>query len=126
MKIIAIMLGAALGATGRYLLTTWATARWGPSFPFGTGIINVSGSFLIGVVMIFALIRFPHSDVFRLFWVTGILGGFTTFSSFSYEAMTLIEAGRWQLAVVYLSGSVLLGLAGVFLGAFLARALLAS
>ena len=121
---LAIMFGAALGATGRYWLTTWATARWGTGVPYGTGILNVSGSFRIGVVMVVALARFGHSDVFRLFLVTGMLGGFTTFSSFSYENLTLIESGRWPAALVYTIGSVVGGLLAVFCGATLARTLL--
>jgi CrcB protein len=121
-KILAVMAGAALGATGRYALTSWAAARWGTAYPYGTGIINVSGSFLIGVVMVIALAKFGHSDVFRLFFVTGVLGGFTTFSSFSYEMLTLIENDRWPAALLYASGSVMLGLLAVLAGASLARA----
>ena len=124
-SMLAVGLGAALGGNARYLLTMWSTARWGSRFPMGTLIANLSGSFLIGVMMVIALSKFEdHSDLFRLFFVTGVLGGYTTFSSFSYETLALIQAGRVQIALVYVLGSVLCSLLGVFIGAAAMRQIL--
>ena len=120
-KFLAISLGAALGANARYWVTVLAAARWGTRFPYGTLFANVSGSFLIGIVMVVALSRFDHNELFRLFLVTGLLGGYTTFSSFSYEVLALIEASRLPSALAYALGSVATSLLGVLLGAAVAR-----
>jgi CrcB protein len=120
-QMIAVALGAALGANLRYGLSLWAAQRWGAAFPYGTLIINVLGSFLIGLILALSAGRLPLSEPARLLLVTGLLGGFTTFSSFSYEAYTLILAGRWPAAALYVAVSVGLGLVGVFLGAGVGR-----
>lgn len=122
-NIIAIAVGAAIGANLRYGLSLWAAQRWGASFPYGTLIVNVIGSFLIGLVLTLATTRLSLSDPVRLLIVTGLLGGFTTFSSLSFEAYSLIMSGSWQAAGIYLAGSFGLGMAGVFLGAGVARLL---
>ncbi|MCU0492854.1 MAG: fluoride efflux transporter CrcB [Chloroflexaceae bacterium] len=122
LNIAVIALGAALGANARYGLSLWAAERFGTAFPYGTFIINVVGSFLIGLVMAWSLTRAPLSEPLRLLVVTGILGGFTTFSSFSYEAYALIVNGNWPLALLYWLGSVGLGFLGVVLGFALVRA----
>lgn len=120
-KIAAISLGAAIGANGRYFLTYWVGTRWGSAFPLGTLLVNVIGSFLIGVAMVLALSRFEHNESFRLFWVTGILGGFTTFSAFSFETLALLESGRWQAGSAYVVLSFGCSLFGVVLGTILTR-----
>ncbi|MCS6839549.1 MAG: fluoride efflux transporter CrcB [Roseiflexus sp.] len=122
-NIIAIAVGAAIGANLRYGLSLWAAQRWGASFPYGTLIVNVIGSFLIGLVLALATTRLTLSEPVRLLIVTGLLGGFTTFSSLSFEAYSLIMSGSWQAAGIYLAGSFGLGMAGVFLGAGVARLL---
>lgn len=120
---IAIAVGAAIGANLRYSLSLWAAQRWGASFPYGTLIVNVIGSFLIGLVLVLATTRLNLSDLARLLIVTGLLGGFTTFSSLSFETYALIVSGSWRTAGIYLASSFGLGMAGVFLGAGVARLL---
>ena len=119
--ILAIGLGAAVGANLRYGLSIWATQRWGTAFPYGTMLINVLGSFAIGLVMVLATTRLPIGNIWRLLIVTGFLGGFTTFSTFSYETYSLLLAGSWLAAGLNILGSVGLGMIGVFLGAGLVR-----
>jgi CrcB protein len=116
-----IALGAAAGANLRYALSLWAARQWGAAFPYGTLLINVSGSFAIGVVMVLLTTRFTGSESWRLLLVTGLLGGFTTFSSFSYETYMLLVSGSWLAAGLNIFLSVGLGLVGVILGAGLAR-----
>ncbi len=122
-NILAIAVGAAIGANLRYSLSLWAAQRWGASFPYGTLLVNVIGSFVIGFVLALAATRLNLSEPMRLLIVTGLLGGFTTFSSLSFEAYTLITNGSWQAAGIYLAGSFGLGLISVFLGAGIARLL---
>ena len=119
--LLLIALGAAVGANLRYALSLWAARQWGAAFPYGTLLINVSGSFAIGVVMVLLTTRFTTSDSWRLLLVTGLLGGFTTFSTFSYETYMLLVSGSWLAAGLNLLASVGLGLIGVVLGAGLAR-----
>ncbi len=123
MNIIAIAVGAAIGANLRYSLSIWAAQRWGASFPYGTLIVNVIGSFAIGVVLALATTRLNLSDPARLLIVTGLLGGFTTFSSLSFETYSLITNGSWLAAGIYVISSFGLGIASVFLGAGIARLL---
>jgi len=123
LNVAMIALGAALGANLRYGLTLWATQRFGAAFPYGTLLINVLGSFLIGVVLMLAATRVPLGEPVRLLIVTGLLGGFTTFSSFSYEVYALISAGSWGAAALYVASSFGLGIVGVLCGVALVRAL---
>lgn len=123
MKVLWIGAGAFLGAILRYLLQTWATGRWGPDFPYGTLIINVSGSLVLGFFITLATQRVAVSLEWRAFVTVGLLGGFTTFSSFTIETLNLVQMGRWLPAALYLVGNVFLGLLGAFLGVVLARAL---
>ena len=116
-----IALGAAVGANMRYAISVWAARRWGVAFPYGTLLINVAGSFAIGVVMVLLTTRFTSGDSWRLLLVTGLLGGFTTFSAFSYETYMLVLNGSWLAAGLNIFASVGLGLIGVFLGVVLAR-----
>ena len=119
-NILMIALGASIGANLRYGLSNWAAQHWGTTFPYGTMLINVLGSFAIGLVVILSM-RLAVSNTWRLLIVTGLLGGFTTFSTFSYETYSLLVTGSWIEAGLNLLGSVGLGMIGVFLGAGLAR-----
>jgi fluoride exporter len=110
-----------LGATLRYVVAIWALERWGADFPYGTFIVNVSGAFVIGVVLAYLGERFEISLLWRLFFVTGFLGGYTTFSTYAWEALALAEQGTFLRAGVYVLGSNALGFVGVWLGATLAR-----
>ena len=120
-NMLAVALGAAIGANLRYGLASWAAQRLGTGWPYGTFIINVLGCLAIGALLTLAATRLPLSEPLRLLLVTGLLGGFTTFSTFGFEGFTLITSGNWVGAGLYLVGSVVVGLAAVFLGASLVR-----
>jgi fluoride exporter len=119
--ILLVSLGAAVGANARYWLSQWAARQWGAAFPYGTLLINVLGSFAIGVVLALAATNAAITPNWRLLLVTGMLGGFTTFSTFSYETYQLLVDGSLLLAALNIVGSVGVGLVGVVLGAALAR-----
>jgi CrcB protein len=110
-----------LGANLRYLVTIWSVERLGTDFPFGTFIVNVSGAFVIGIVLAFLGERLDVSPLWRLFFVTGFLGGYTTFSTYAWEGLVLAEQGAWLRAGAYVLGSNVIGFAGVWLGATLGR-----
>ena len=110
-----------LGANLRYLVTGWSIDQWGTDFPYGTVIVNVSGAFVIGIILAYLGERFELSPLWRLFFVTGFLGGYTTFSTFAWEGLLLAEQGAFLRAGAYVLGSNMLGFAGVWLGATLAR-----
>src|SRR3712207_5312828 len=92
MSVLYIALGGAIGAAARYLAGLWIAARLGTSFPWGTFFVNVTGSFLIGIVLVLVVGGTLPAGA-RLFFAVGILGGYTTFSSFSYETLQLLAGG---------------------------------
>ncbi|MFV2034504.1 MAG: fluoride efflux transporter CrcB [Halocynthiibacter sp.] len=117
--IFQVALGGAIGATGRYL-TGVATLRFfGPGFPWGTLVVNSLGSVLMGMLVVVL----AHKSGTRLapFLMTGVLGGFTTFSAFSLDALTIYERGQLGLAGVYVAGTLVLTLGGIALGITLTR-----
>jgi CrcB protein len=122
-KYALIMLGGALGAGSRFAVGTLAARFYIAVFPLGTFLINVSGSFLIGLFMMLFLYRATISTNWRLFLVTGILGGYTTFSSFEWETLFAIRSGAGAIAILYVLLSVVLGLLAAWLGALLATRL---
>jgi CrcB protein len=122
--IAAVGVGAALGGIFRLLVTQLVVARAGAGYGYyATMLINVSGSFLIGVVIEMSQTRANVSPLWRYFLATGILGGYTTFSTFSFEALSLATGGFGFTSVFYVVGSVALGIAGAFGGIVTARAL---
>lgn len=116
-----IGVGAFLGANLRYAVQTWAAGRFGASFPYGTLIANVSGSFLLGLFVTLATQRAAISPAWRLFFAVGFVGGYTTFSSFTVETLGLAQGGNWLWGAFNVLSSVLLGLTAAFLGAVVAR-----
>jgi CrcB protein len=118
---LVISLGGILGANARYLLGTWIAQRYGTSFPYGTLVINISGSFVIGLFLTLIAERFVVHPNWRLFFAVGFLGAYTTFSTFSYESVVLIQNGSWRLGLVNMVGSVVLGPIAVVLGMVVAR-----
>lgn len=108
--LIAVGCGGAIGSILRYTVTLLFVARLGPGFPWHTLVINVVGSFLIGAVASYAQSGPGLPPTAGAFLTVGVLGGFTTFSTFSYDTMTLINDGASGLAAEYCIGSVLLGL----------------
>jgi CrcB protein len=127
-KMVWLVVGGALGTYCRYRVARWfATQPWGATFPYGTFVINVSGSFVLGVAAALLLERMPENETVQKVWLligTGFCGGYTTFSTFSWETAQLIRDGSWPLAVVNAVGSVLAGLVGVFLGLALVNSFL--
>lgn len=114
--------GGFIGANARFVLGRWAAQKWGTDFPWGTFLINVSGSFLLGLFAALA-VRFAWNDGWRLLIAVGFLGAFTTFSTFTYESLQLMEQGRLLRAGLNLLGSVAVGMLGVALGVAAARIL---
>lgn len=120
--ILAVAAGGAIGATLRWAVVRWASHLLGLGFPWGTLIVNIVGSVVMGVAAVLMMERFPGSwGRFAPFLLTGVLGGFTTFSAFSLDALFLIERGRNLAAAAYVGGSVLLSVAGLWAGLALAR-----
>jgi fluoride exporter len=117
MTLSQVALGGAAGAVARYLTVMAATRTFGPGFAFGTLLVNVAGSFAIGILFVVLAQRGNLSPLL----MTGFLGGFTTFSAFSLDALKLWEAGQSAQALAYIAASVVLSLAAVALGAALAR-----
>lgn len=111
-----VFLGAGIGGALRHGVNIAATRLFGLGFPYGTLIVNVVGSFMMGALAGYFAFRPGISQHMRLFLTTGILGGFTTFSTFSLDAALLIERNKQALAAGYIVGSVVLGLAGLFVG----------
>jgi CrcB protein len=118
-KYLVVLAGAGLGGLARYVAGTWIMSKYGGRFPLGTFVINVSGAFLIGVLMTLLTERMQPHPNWRLFLVVGILGGYTTFSSFEYEALQAVRGGERWMGLVYMVGSVLIGYVGVWLGVVL-------
>ena len=111
-----VFIGAGIGGALRHGVNIAATRLFGLGFPYGTLIVNVVGSFVMGALAGYFAFRPGISQHMRLFLTTGILGGFTTFSTFSLDAALLIERNKQALAAGYIVGSVVLGLAGLFVG----------
>ena len=120
----AVAIGAAIGGVSRYYLSLVATERLGDALPWATLIINVTGSFVLGFLMRFALASPSTSMELRLLLATGLCGGYTTFSTFSYEVALLVEDGQYERAGAYALGSVVLALLATFAGFVLARELI--
>ncbi len=124
-SIAAVAAGGALGSVVRYLMGVWFARAAGTAFPWGTLAVNLSGCIAIGIVAELAQRRLGLDPTLRLFLVTGLLGGYTTFSAFSYEALTLGESGSPSRAIVYVLLSVAGGIAAAYAGALAVRALVA-
>lgn len=120
--ILLAALGGAIGSSCRYLVGVWALRFFGPGYPWGTFIVNVVGSFLIGALAEFIALKLNASAELRVLIVTGFLGGFTTFSAFSLEVATLFERGALHLSAIYVVSSLVLSIAAVFAGLALVRA----
>lgn len=123
---LAVLAGGGIGAVLRYAITFWMSQRLGPGFPWWTFVINVTGSLLIGIIAESTQMRgVSASPLLRMFLMTGVLGGYTTFSTFSLDTLTLLREGGVPLAFAYAIGSVMIGVAAAFAGIVLARSLYA-
>ncbi len=122
-KFIIISAGAILGANARYWIGDWAARKFGASFPYGTFIINLTGSFLIGFFLTLITERFMIDPRWRLLIAVGFLGAYTTFSTYAYESFSLIFNGQWTTGLINLLGSTFLGVLAVGLGVYLGKAI---
>jgi fluoride exporter len=122
-RLVLVALGGALGSVLRYLVANAALAWMGPTFPWGTLAVNLVGSFLIGLVQSLAVESLVISEEARLFLATGVMGGLTTYSAFSYETVRLAETGAWPQAwanvLVTTAACLALCLLGLTTGRFL-------
>lgn len=122
--LLAVAFGGAVGAAGRHLVSG-QIMRWaGGGFPWGTLTVNVLGSFLLGVLVEYLVLRWSATQEMRGFLVVGLLGGFTTFSAFSLDAVLLLERGSLGPAFAAIAGNAVLSICGLFAGMMLFRQLL--
>lgn len=119
---VLVMIGGAFGALLRYEVGRIALQRLDPGFPWGTFIVNLTGGLLMGALAGFMFGRTPHDQGLWMFVGVGLLGGFTTFSAFSFDMFAMLGQGRVVLAALYAAGSVVGSLALLFAGFWLARA----
>lgn len=119
--VIAIGVGGALGSVLRYWMSTWVHALAGRGFPYGTLVVNVLGCLAMGFLFVLLVERLSNDTVLRAGLLIGLLGGFTTFSSFSIETFNLIEDGAWLKAALNTAGSVALCVGGTWIGVVLGR-----
>jgi len=122
-NVLIIGIGGFLGAVARYAVALWIGRQWISSFPMGTFIINVSGSFLIGLLMALFTERFLVSPQWRLLLVVGFLGAYTTFSTFEYETGALLKDGEWLMAMLNVVLSVVAGFIALKLGEIIAKSI---
>ena len=122
-RLLWICLAGAAGTAARYLVALWSVKRFGPGFPYGTLIVNLTGCFLIAFVMETAAAR-SWPETTRLAMTVGFIGGFTTYSSFNVETTRLAQAGVLNAAVLYVLATLVGGLAAGILGMLAARILL--
>ena len=118
---VLVFIGGGLGSTLRHTVNMIAARSLGTAFPWGTFLINITGSTIMGVIAGYLAFKGEASQPWRLFLMTGILGGYTTFSAFSLDAALLYERGETALALLYVLGSVALAIAGLFAGLALVR-----
>lgn len=123
LNLLLVALGGGAGAACRHLVNLWALRAFGPGFPVGTLAVNVVGSLLMGVLIGVLALRSGGDAGLRLLLATGFLGGFTTFSSFSLDVVTLVQRGEAASAAVYVLVSVAAGIAGLVAGLWAVRAL---
>src|ERR1700742_3790020 len=118
--LIAIALGGAIGSLARYAVAT-AVQQTSMQFPWGIFVVNVSGGFLMGVIVELSALKLQLSPEMRAFLTVGILGGYTTFSTFSLDSALLIERGAYASAAAYVAGSAVLSIAALFAGLWIVR-----
>ena len=121
MHYLLVFVGGGLGSTLRHIVNVASARVLGTAFPYHTFIINITGSTVMGLIAGYLAFRGEASQPWRLFLMTGVLGGYTTFSAFSLDAVLLYERGEIGLALLYVIGSVVLSVAGLFAGLALMR-----
>jgi CrcB protein len=121
MNYVLVFIGGGLGSTLRHIVNVVCPRLLGTAFPYHTFIINITGSTIMGLIAGYLALRGEASQPWRLFLMTGILGGYTTFSAFSLDTAVLYERGEVGLAVLYVVGSVVLSIVGLFAGLLVVR-----
>lgn len=122
-KFLIISIGAILGANARYWFSLWISQKWGSAFPLGTLLVNLTGSFLLGLFLSLTTERFLIDPRWRLLIAVGFLGAYTTFSTFTFESVNLLLKGEWLTGLLNLLGSTLLGVLFAALGIYLGRSI---
>ena len=122
MNTLLVAIGGAIGAAGRYLIGGWVQSLAGSGFPLGTFFVNATGSFIIGIILGLSE-RGALSGQARLLLAVGVMGGYTTFSSFSYDNFGLLQSGETVRLIVNIAGQVAIGLFAAYLGVVMARAM---
>jgi CrcB protein len=120
-RYLLILLGGGIGSLARYIAGSAIMTRFGSRFPLGTMVVNVTGSFLIGLLMTLLTDRWQPHPNWRLLLVAGFLGGYTTFSSFEWETFSAVREGGFWIGLANVVGSVAFGYAAVWLGALMGR-----
>jgi CrcB protein len=120
-----VALGGALGSVLRYAVAGWVQPAWWPGFPFGIFVVNITGGLVMGLITALAALKLNLTQELRAFLTTGILGGYTTFSTFSLDSALLMERGAYAQAGAYIVGSVVLSILALFAGLWIIRALYA-
>ncbi|HMA58728.1 MAG TPA: fluoride efflux transporter CrcB [Halanaerobiales bacterium] len=123
LKILYIGIGGFMGASSRYLLSKWIEIKWDSLIPNGTLVVNTVGSFLIGFLMILFLEKVTGFSNLKILLTTGFLGAFTTFSTFSYETMVLLEEKSFLMAGINIFGNLTLGILAVLIGIIAGKAI---
>lgn len=128
-KLLLLLLGGGIGTVCRYFVAEWGQARWGIHMPYGTFLVNMTGCLVIGILLGVFEVRFGSLSEaplpLRILLISGFVGGFTTFSSYELETMTLFRQGAWERALLYAVGSLVLGLLILLVGFKVTRLLLA-
>ncbi|MBP7961746.1 MAG: fluoride efflux transporter CrcB [Caldilineaceae bacterium] len=120
-RFLVIALGAALGANARYFVGQWAGERFGSAYPYGTFLVNVTGSLVLGFLLTLGMGKINLSPELRLFLAVGFLGSYTTFSSYAVESFALFQGGSPWGALINVAGNNLVGLICALLGVYLAK-----
>jgi CrcB protein len=123
--IAAVGIGGGIGALIRYYMAGWIQPSWWQGFPFGIFVVNITGGLAMGLITALAALKLQMTPEVRAFLTTGILGGYTTFSTFSLDSALLIERGAWTQAAAYVVGSTILSILAIFVGFWVVRAIYA-
>ncbi|MBS0282184.1 MAG: fluoride efflux transporter CrcB [Proteobacteria bacterium] len=123
--VLMVALGGALGSLARYFVAGAVQPAWWPGFPFGIFVVNITGGLMMGLIAGLAALKLNLTPEMRAFLTTGILGGYTTFSTFSLDSAMLMERGAYAQAGAYITGSVVLSILALFAGLWLVRAVYA-
>jgi len=122
LAVLLVGIGGAIGSLARYGVSVAVGRLWGSPFPLGTLLINIAGSLAMGVLVgMLARLLPPNQNEIRLFAAVGVLGGFTTLSAFSLDAVTLVERGEWNQALLYAVLSVVVSIAALYVGLLITR-----